>query len=320
MPNTANFTTPDVEVPRDRWQRPLIYPTPDTTKPLPYTRATTLAKTLDDANSLIQWKQRLTARGLLARPDLMASLAATDDDDKPGMNKIVDAAFEQAGGSAAATTGTAVHKFTERLDLGQPLGQVPNEYKADIEAYKALAETIGWKVLDVEKFLVNHEFQVAGTADRILEIDGQTYIADLKTGSSVDYHQAWSVQFAIYANSHPYNPGTRETLEWPYPPPRLDKALVIHLPAGKGEAHAYWVDITVGLDALKLATQVRDFRKSKLLTPYEKPRPVDLFALIAGAPDRDALIELWQQHKTDWTPEHNKAAATRTEQLQGETK
>lgn len=45
-------STPTIQ--RDRWGRPLITP-PDGGKPKPYTRASTLAKALDDNQGLIDW-------------------------------------------------------------------------------------------------------------------------------------------------------------------------------------------------------------------------------------------------------------------------
>ena len=53
----------ELEIPRDRWGRPLITPVGGG-KPEPYTRVSTLAKTLDDKTALSKWMCRQTAIGL----------------------------------------------------------------------------------------------------------------------------------------------------------------------------------------------------------------------------------------------------------------
>jgi len=47
-----------------------------------YTRATTVAKTLDDTSNLEKWSGRMVALGLAARPDLLALVAAAEADDR----------------------------------------------------------------------------------------------------------------------------------------------------------------------------------------------------------------------------------------------
>ena len=59
---------------RDRWGRYII-PHPHTGKKTSWTRATTWAKTLDDTFALTKWELRMAGLGLVARPDLLASVA-----------------------------------------------------------------------------------------------------------------------------------------------------------------------------------------------------------------------------------------------------
>ena len=68
----------DMELPRDRWGRPLIEP-PDGGKAKPYTRVSTLAKTLDDKTALSKWLCRQTAIGLAQRPDLVRATRRASD-------------------------------------------------------------------------------------------------------------------------------------------------------------------------------------------------------------------------------------------------
>src|SRR5690554_2297101 len=99
------FATVAPEVNRDRWGRPLVVP-PDGGEPVPYTRATTLAGTLDDLYGLMAWKQRQTALGLADRPDLRLAVTAHRDD-KRRLDAICEEAMQAAASTAAATTGTA---------------------------------------------------------------------------------------------------------------------------------------------------------------------------------------------------------------------
>src|SRR5689334_2925212 len=71
----SDFTTPAPQVPRDRWQRPLVVP-PKGGKPVAYTRCTTFVGCLEDTFNLSRWQQRMVALGLNDRPDLLLAVAA----------------------------------------------------------------------------------------------------------------------------------------------------------------------------------------------------------------------------------------------------
>ena len=73
------------EITRDRYGRPMIVP-PKGGAPIAYTRATTIANSLDDASALTAWKMRMAAIGLTSRPDLLLAIGVAADD-----NKLVNA-------------------------------------------------------------------------------------------------------------------------------------------------------------------------------------------------------------------------------------
>jgi hypothetical protein len=307
----VTLTGPAPTIDRDRWGRPLIAPPqPLGAKPEPYTRATTVAKTLDRPEGLMLWKQRMTLLGLVARPDLRIAAAATDIEDSKALNKLAEEAADAGGANAAATTGTALHAFTERMDRGLDAGHVPEENVADLGAYGHLAAEIGWTVQHVEQFTVLDAYRVAGTADRVVEIDGRWYIADLKTGASVSFHHAWAVQFAIYAHGIPYDIESKKRKPWAVVP-ETDRAIVIHLPAGKGTAAAYWIDIEAGWEAFRLSMQARKWlARRDLLTPYASPSD-PVLAAIQAAGSADELAALWAAHRAIWTEQHTDAARAR---------
>lgn len=259
----------NAEIPRDRYGRPMIMPPGRGTKRIAYRRTTTFVGCLDDTYGLMQWKNRKVALGMGQRPDLVLAAAAANPDDNKTLNDIAEKATEHAQASAAATTGTALHSLTERIDRGEPLGHVPAEFEADLEAYQRATEAIEW--VGIETFRVHDEWQVAGTADRIGRFphSDRLRIADLKTGS-VDYPHKMSMQLAMYARMTPYDITTdKRTTD----PGEMDHntGVIIHLPAGRGECTLYEIDIMKGWGACLIAKQVWSWRGTKELT-----RPLEI--------------------------------------------
>jgi len=255
---------------RDRWGRYLI-PTPDGKKKA-FTRVTTFAASIDDRWNLEQWKLRMVATGLVNRSDLFAQVAAHVGD-KQKLNRLCDDAVEAAKGSAGANLGTALHAFTEQVDLGlEPT--IPAPWDADVAAYLGTLQANGVRVTAefVERIVVLHQLGLAGTFDRLVTIDGHPLplIADLKTGN-LEHASAFgaiAVQLACYANADElYDPATGATT--PMPEVDRSKALVIHLPAGKATCTLHLVDIEAGWKAAQLCAAVRDWRKRKdLASPF----------------------------------------------------
>ena len=122
------------EIARDRYGRPMVVP-PKGGKAIAYTRATTIANSLDDASALTAWKMRMAAIGLTSRPDLLLAIGVAAEDNKL-VNAYIEEAMDAAGASKAATIGTAIHALTEKLDLGLELGPVPEQWMPDIKTYE----------------------------------------------------------------------------------------------------------------------------------------------------------------------------------------
>lgn len=288
---------------RDRWGRPLIVP-PDGGKPVGYTRATTVAKTLDDEGSLTKWAQRMTAAGLVRRPDLLALLASKLDDGgdipeqhKGDVQRICDEAKEHGGGSRAANLGTALHALTEALDLGQS-PYIPPDMQADIDAYRRAVEP--FEVLGVEQFVVLDEpHRIGGTFDRLWRLpDGRVVIADLKTGRDLSYSwRSISVQLAIYANAVGYRDGVRTPLH--ADGVDTDTGVVIHLPVGQGRCDLYTVDLRAGTLALQHSMWARQWRNRKdLHAPLAVPAnavPSAAEASPAPAPAQASLANTYAE-------------------------
>ena len=86
---------------RDRYGRYLIVPAGGG-KPVPHTRATTWASTCDNRYALEKWSRRTVALGLARRPDLLASVAAANDDDRTTLDALCERALEAGGSSTSA--------------------------------------------------------------------------------------------------------------------------------------------------------------------------------------------------------------------------
>jgi hypothetical protein len=271
-------------------------------------------------HGLMSWKTRQVVYGMGQRKDLVLAAAAADPDDKRKLNEIADKATEHAQASASATTGTALHALTERVDRGQPLGVIPTEYQADIDAYQKATANIEFSA--IETFRVYDRWQVAGTADRIgRDKRGRLRIYDIKTGS-VDYPHKMAMQLAMYARSVPYDIATDKRGE-PEDGLDLNTGIIIHLPAGEGRCDLYEVDIVKGWGACMVAHQVWEWRGTKGLTKIfdpgaDAPKPRTWESLIRGARDLDDLRRIWLRAKQcgDLTEDLRAMCTERSRELQ----
>lgn len=314
---------------RDRWGRPIILTGEMTSKGQPrrttctspeckkavdgvaYRRATTFIDVLDDRSLLEKWKMRGVARGLAQREGLLYAVAAAGDDDRK-VNQLCEEALEAAGTSDAATRGTALHNFTEYHDRGEPFN-VPAAARPDIDAY--VAATAGMTMREVETFVVNDRLEVAGTFDRLLEIDGVRYIGDIKTGGIEFGLRKIAMQLAVYADSKRYDTATGERSELQVDP---NFGLVIHLPAGERRCELVWLDLVEARRALDLARSVWAWRKAGA-DGLRVGEPPALGSLLAMAGDLNSLNELWAGNAHRWNDQLTEIARRRRAELEAIT-
>lgn len=93
-------------------------PHPETGKATSWTRATTLASTIDDSEGLTVWRHRLLVAGMTAPGLIDQAAAAHKGEDKAALGAIAGRALHHAGEKLAADIGTALHTATEHYDLG----------------------------------------------------------------------------------------------------------------------------------------------------------------------------------------------------------
>lgn len=249
------------EINRDRWGRPVI-------DGVSHTRASTLAKMLDDQGGLLKWAQGMAGLGTATSPDLIARFTTTKPEDKKALYSLGREAMDRARTSAAANTGTAIHAATELIDLGHDLGLLPTEIADDARAYRRAVEAVGLTPIIGELFVVCPELRVAGSFDRLYQGTRSALIGDLKTSGSPDAAKyaglAWSIQCALYAHSQPFIDGKVRTWEWAgLPAPDLDTAAIVHLVQGQQITKVYRLDLRTGWQAALVAAQVRDLRATK---------------------------------------------------------
>lgn len=260
----------------DQWGRYRL-PHPVTGEMQSWTRASTVAKTLDDTYNLNLWKQRNVASGLARRPDLISLVASIEDphgNGKGQMNDICKRAQESAGGTAQRDLGTALHAFTRNHDAGTP-AYLPPAHHRDIAAYGELLRRYGFLATAElsERVVCVPEWGIAGRLDRALRCaDGMYRIADVKTGAQAD---EWGdlefvIQQGIYARGllyGTYDPLSRTWQPFPYAD-HLDTsaAIIIHLPVGEPErTDAYAINIADAPELIEHALTVRADRKRKNL-------------------------------------------------------
>jgi hypothetical protein len=291
---------------------------------------------LEDTYHLGQWQMRMVALGMAKRRDLqIAAAAITDPKDryqKRTLNDLAKSAVEAANGSAAATTGTALHSLTEQIDAGHEPAYVPEEFEADLAAYRQVTE--GFTFLDAEGFVVVDDLRVGGSYDRIahfpdglLAPDGthlDTAIWDLKTGGSTEGLfgiNKISMQLGVYANGVKYDHTLGSRSELPGSPSKK-WGIICHLPAGSGQAQLLWVDIAAGWEAASLlAPGVHAWRKRKDLsssfrTATSTVRPLGLPEQIATAPDYAALQQIHADNRLVWTAGLTSLAKARKAELE----
>lgn len=259
-----DLDTGEQQTRRDRWGRYLIVP-PAGGKPKGYTRATTIAKALEDQHSLIAWKARVAAKGLTMRPELLKMIAVTDD--RKRLDDLVEQAAQAGGATERRDEGTALHRALELHLGGQP---VPELFRGDVDAVQRAFDIHGLSVLGgmTERICVLDEHTIAGTFDMIAKAGSTLYVCDFKTGKSLDYSgMAFATQLAIYAHADAlYTQGAAKdgSQDRRDDMPRVDRAvaLVVHVQPGSGVAEVHEVDIARGRRLLDLALEVRGQRSA----------------------------------------------------------
>ena len=286
---------PDVEAEtrRDQYGRYLIVP-PGGTKPIGYTRATTVAKTFDGEGGLLPWKATMAMTGMMRRPGLRAKFEALlarfpergpwygNEQSKEQCKRLVEECAEAGGSADRADIGMALHSIIEQMNKGATPSLSQDVTTADIEAYQTTMADAGL-VVDphyCEATVAVDRWRVAGMSDmlRITVPHEGDVVGDLKTGETLEWSwQPMCVQLAIYANGDniyrqgPAPDGSGDVRE-AMPKVSRQRGLIIHLPAGKAACTLHWVDLAAGWEAFERSMWAREWRARRDLHTLFAPR------------------------------------------------
>ena len=268
-----------------------------------YTRTTTFIDVLDDKSNLQKWGERNVLIGVAIDPSfleqvpsLTAVMNSADMDckhtraersepnhdcascrakeAKDALTRKAESAKVIAGSEEKADKGTFLHGLSELVDEGEPLPDgITFGDVIDMDDYRN--KTRWLHIVHMEQLVVNDQYWVAGTPDRVSTIrdwhgpleapdgsviePGELLITDLKTGS-VEYGALkMAMQLSLYSRSKLYNKKTGERT----PLERINQkwGIIMHLPAGQGDCTLYWANLTLGWKAVELAYEVREIRK-----------------------------------------------------------
>jgi hypothetical protein len=301
----------------------------------PYQRVTTFIDVLEDTFNLRRYDKRMIARGLALRGDLvLKAQAGIGSDDE--IDQVCTAAAEAAGASAKATTGTAIHSFTDQIESGQPRPIMTPDAERDVDAYLWAVSSRGLVPAEIEVPIVIDGVRptptargVSGRFDRIYQMPepcptcgSLTRVADLKTGR-IDYGESkMSMQLAAYASGKRYDPATGERTElgvcqcvgW-----------IIHLPVGSGKASFHAVNLEAGRNGLSVALSVWQWRSRDGMmledeAPQVQPRTeADIYNLIKISAGRDDIAQLYEHFTAsgEWTAHHTAYAEAHLAGLEG---
>lgn len=246
-----------------------------------HTRVTTFIDVLEDKSNLMAWKGRMTLIGTAIDRKFLDGVTDLDPEnskaDKDLLNRLAESAQAVAGANVKSEKGTHLHGLSELVDQGIELPDgISFGDVIDMDAYKRA--TVGFSIRHMERLVVNSEYKVAGTPDRVSTWAGETelvapdgdvidrdelLITDLKTGSVEYGGLKMAMQLAIYANSELYDHEAERPEESRTPLGNINRkwGVIMHLPAGEGDCTLYWADLTLGWEAVHVASQVRDLRR-----------------------------------------------------------
>lgn len=193
-----------------------------------YSRSSNAGKILDDESNLTDWKLRTVVAGAAQRPELMAAASVLDvDQDKKRLRDIAEECLVAGKGLRRSIIGTAVHSMFDHVDRNDEWDPPP-QFRDLVDAYVAALETWGLVPVAIEVHVINDEFHLAGTLDRLYRTtktlvapDGQVIpigtiiVGDTKTGKELEYASgSYATQLAAYVDSVPYDVTTDERLTW----------------------------------------------------------------------------------------------------------
>jgi hypothetical protein len=327
--------------PKHNYVKQYLLPHPDTGRETAFSRATTIAGTLDDRFNLERWIQRKLIAAILEgvrvqmkMQNPLTQFATVSDHEKAidaamihlwgtditarKFNDAIDYLDNLQGGSDSTEFGQAVHAWCEALDLGiVQMCDIPDVFVEHVRAYREilLRHALHPVPAYTERIVFNDG--IIGTLDRLFRVitTGKLCLGDVKTtkADSLDWGVLeFCIQLAVYrfAKLMLSLDGTKwETM----PTLDSDTAYLIHLPNDDHTKSAcIALDTKFGSEGMRLALAVRSMRKRAkregLVGVIPIPSPEALQWAQARHDIQDIthpgeLTGIWERYQSVWTDE-----------------
>lgn len=157
-----------------------------------YDRVTTILRATQSSDGLLNWMAKLERQKCLSivveAPDKQAALENLRSLDRYEGTQVKE---------EKADLGSQVHTLIEELyTQKKPAMEITNEAKRRFDSYLQWTTRRGFKAVASERTVYSPLLEVAGTLDLEGDINGQTFILDVKTGA---LRRNAAVQLAAYA-------------------------------------------------------------------------------------------------------------------------
>jgi len=146
-----------------------------------YPSVTTILQ-IKDKPALVGWAKRETAACAVRNLEVLERMVKSGGPRAAveWLKRIPD--FQR---DVAADLGTAVHAMAEALGRGEPV-TLDESLRPYMLAYRRdFLDVFQPRFLAVEAMVCSERYEYGGTADAFVEIDGETWLLDYKTGSGV---------------------------------------------------------------------------------------------------------------------------------------
>jgi hypothetical protein len=212
--------------------------------------------------ALVGWAKRETAACAVRNLPLLARLAETGGTDAAidWLKRIPDYRRD-----TAAELGTRVHALAEALARGDAVA-VPDELAGFLDAFRRdFLEAFRPRFLALEQMVCSPRHEYGGTADAFVEIAGELWLLDYKTGAGIYPESA--LQLAGLARAQfAGRPGDPT----PYPVPPATRFGILHLRPERARLVPVRVDratVAAFLDARRLFGWDQDVAQGVLGEP-----------------------------------------------------
>jgi len=167
----------------------------------PWPGVTSIVKVID-APALTTWKLKEVALGAIRNAERLI-------EDREGGRTDAAVQYLTTLSTAARDRGSRIHAAIEQILCRQPVQVDPRDEPAVAGARAWLNQQVadhGLRLLEVEAYLINATLGYGGTLDLIAELDGEVWLLDWKTSSSVatpagQVYRDHRLQLAAYAGA-----------------------------------------------------------------------------------------------------------------------